>query len=234
MSGATLVDFLAYWQTEGESYVRSGDYEWMAALVPGRRVLEVGCGLGFGTAALLARGLSVLAVDNLADCLAATRVRVGAAAGLALLEADVAALDPAQEQVLRDFAPDVVVCWLMGAPATATGAVAGDGGRAVAAYREGVHRRVAELAARLPSVGALHLVDRTAIAWQAKDLGRDTLVRYHLGKTLLGLPFGAERRHALYRKLDGSPAELAALRRSHPSMKNVVPTLASLLAERKD
>ena len=122
----------------------------------------------------------------------------------------------------------------MGAPATATGAVAGDGGRAVAVYREAVHRQVAELAARLPSVRALHFVDRTAIAWQAKDVGRDMLVRYHLGKTLLGLPFGAERRHALYRKLEGSPAELAALRHSHPSMKNVVPTLASLLAERKD
>ena len=30
MSGATLDEFLAYWQAEGESYVRSGDYEWMA------------------------------------------------------------------------------------------------------------------------------------------------------------------------------------------------------------
>ena len=26
----TLGEFLAYWQAEGESYVRSGDYEWMA------------------------------------------------------------------------------------------------------------------------------------------------------------------------------------------------------------
>lgn len=235
MSGTTLDEFLAYWQAEGEAYVRSGDYEWMAGLVPGRRVLEIGCGLGFGTAALLARGLTVLALDNLPECLAATRTRVGAVApGLATLPADVATLDAQQEQVLQDFAPDTVVCWLMGAPATTTGAAAGDGGRAVVAYREAVHRQVAKLAARLPSVHALHLVDRTAIAWQAKDLGRDTLVRYHLDKTLLGLPFTAERRNALYRKLEGNPAELAMLRRSHPAMKNVVPTLASLLAERND
>ena len=235
MSGGTIDEFLAYWQAEGESYVRSGDYEWMAALVPGRRVLEIGCGLGFATAALLARGLAVLALDNLPECLAATQARVGAGApGLTVLQADVAALDPKDEQVILEFAPDVVVCWLMGAPAAVTGATAGDGGRAVAAYREGVHRQVAELAARLSSVRALHLVDRTAIAWQAKDIGRDTLVRYHLDKTLRGLPFGAERRHALYRKLEGSPAELAKMRRAHPSMKHVVPTLASLLAERKN
>ena len=31
MSGATVVEFLAYWKKEGESYVRRGDYEWMAA-----------------------------------------------------------------------------------------------------------------------------------------------------------------------------------------------------------
>jgi hypothetical protein len=52
-----------------------------------------------------------------------------------------------------------------------------------------VHRKVAELACELPPVKTLHFVDRTAIPWQAKDIGRDTLVRYHAGKTLLDLPF---------------------------------------------
>jgi SAM-dependent methyltransferase len=207
----------------------------MAALVPGRRVLEIGCGLGFGSAALAARGLEVLAIDSLPECLAATRERLGEVAGkVGLMQADVTALDAGQVAMAHDFAPDVVVCWLMGAPSATTGATASDGGQAVAAYREGVHRRVAELAAQLPSVRALHLVDRTAIPWQAKDIGRDTLVRYHLGKTLLDLPFVAERRNARYRKLEGSLMDLAQIRRSHPSLKGVVPTLASLLAERKN
>jgi SAM-dependent methyltransferase len=235
MSGATVGEFLAYWQDEGAAYVRRGDYEWMAELVPGKRVIEIGCGPGFGTAALAARGLVVLAVDNLAECLAATRARLAEATGeVIFMQADVAALTVEQLAALEAFAPDVVVCWLMGAPATATGAVTGDGGQAVVAYRETVHRLVAELAARLPSVRALHLVDRTAIAWQAKDFGRDTLLRYHLGKTLADLPFGAERRNALYRRLEGNQADLAQMRRAYPSMKNVVPTLASLLAERKN
>ena len=235
MSGATISEFLDYWHQEGEAYVRAGDYEWMAALVPGQRVLEIGCGLGFGSVALVARGLDVLAIDSLPECLDATRERLsGEAAKVKLLQADVGALEAGQMTAIVEFSPDVVVCWLMGAPATTTGAVGGDGGQAVAAYREGVHRQVAELAAQLPSVRALHFVDRTAIAWQAKDVGRDTLVKYHLGKTLLGLPFVAERRNALYRKLEGSLVDLASIRRSHPSLRNVVPVLASLLAERKN
>lgn len=235
MSGATVSAFLDYWRQEGEAYVRAGDYAWMATLVPGRRILEIGCGLGFGSAALAARGLQVLAIDNLPECLAATHERLGGSgAALETMLAEIGTVDAEQMAKIGTFAPDVVVCWLMGAPSGTTGAAGGDGGQAVAAYRERVHRQVAELAARLQSVRALHFVDRTAIAWQAKDVGRDTLVSYHQGKTLLGLPFTAERRHALYRKLEGGQADLAQIRRSHPSLRNVVPVLASLLAERKN
>jgi len=231
MSGTTVAEFIGYWEAEGQHYVRRGDYEWMASLVPGQRVLEIGCGVGFATQALAVRGLKVLAVDSLAECLAATRLRVE---GLyvTLLEAELTALGDEQRAQIAAFAPDTVVCWLMGAPAAITGATSADAGQAVAAYREKIHRLVAELAAGLPSVQALHLVDRTAIAWQAKDIGRDTLVQYHLGTTLRDLPFVADRRNALYRKLDDS-ADLAKIRNSHRTMKNVVPTLASLLAERK-
>lgn len=230
MSGATVADFLTYWEAEGERYARHGDYDWMAGLVPGRRVLEIGCGPGFSTQALAARGLAVLAVDALAECLAATQARV-AGSDVVLLQADLAALTDEQRRQIEAFAPESVVCWLMGAPADTTGAQASDAGQAVVAYREKLHRLVAELAASLPTVQALHLVDRTVIPWQAKDIGRDTLVGYHLGKTLRALPFTADRRHALYRKLEADPAQL---RKTHPALKGAVPTLASLLAERNN
>ena len=234
MSGAQVADFIDYWQHEGEAYARRGDYEWMAAQVPGQRVLEIGCGVGFGTAALSARGLTVFAIDSLAECLEATRQRVaGMAPVVEFLQIDVTTLSDEEHARLRAFAPDCVVCWLMGAPADQTGASRSDAGQAVAAYRERLHRLVAEIAASLESVRALHYVDRTAIPWQAKDIGRDTLVRYHAGKTLLDLPFLAERHNALYRKLEGNVVDLGEVRRSHPSLKSVVPTLASLLAERK-
>lgn len=233
MSGANVDEFIAYWEKEGESYVRRGDYDWMAGLVAGRRVLEIGCGVGYATQALLARGCTVLAIDTLPACLAATAGRVGDTDRLELLEADIARIDDAQFARLAAFAPEVVVCWLMGAPADTTGARATDAGQAVAAYREQVQRQVAELAAALPGVTALHIVDRTAIPWQAKDIGRDTLVRYHQFKTLIDLPWVAERRHALYRKLEDNALELARLRQAHPALKGVVPVLASLFVERK-
>ena len=230
MSGVTVAEFLGYWEAEGAAYVRHGDYDWMASLVPGKRILEIGCGLGFGTQALLARGLKVLALDTLDECLAASRAKT-AGQGAEFLLADVAMLNAQQVQIITDFAPDGVVCWLMGAPAQVTGATQHDGGLAVAAYRENIHRKTAELAASLATVKTLHLVDRTAIPWQAKDIGRDTLVRYHAGKTLLDLPFSATRQNALYRKLGENV--ITPMRPAHSAMKSVVPTLASLLAERK-
>ncbi|MGE5470907.1 MAG: class I SAM-dependent methyltransferase [Bacteroidota bacterium] len=232
MSGTTVADFIGYWEAEAASYVRRGDYEWMASLVPGRKVLEIGCGIGYSTQALAARGLSVLAIDSLAECLAATEARVHGQ-DVSLIQTEVTALAAEQRARIEAFAPDTVVCWLMGAPAEITGATPTDAGQAVAAYREKIHRAVAELAAGLPGVQALHYVDRTAISWQAKDIGRDTLVSYHSGKTLRDLPFSAERNNALYRKLDDNTVDIEKIRKSHPSMKSVVPTLASLLAKRK-
>lgn len=234
MSGRTVADFLGYWANEGEIYARCGDYEWMAGLVPGKRVLEIGCGLGFGTEALTLRGMDVLALDTLDECIVAARQRVAGRGAVSFMQAEVTALDDEQRAGVLAFCPDTVVCWLMGAPASVTGASAHDGGQAVAAYREKIHRAVAELAASLACVRFLHFVDRTAIPWQAKDIGRDTLVRYHLGKTLLGLPFSATRTNALYRKLGDKVVDMATARRTGPALKSVTPTLASLLAERKD
>lgn len=235
MSGASVSDFIAYWEEEGAAYAKRGDYDWMASLTGARRVLEIGCGVGFGTVALARRGAEILAVDNLQECLEATRSKITALpeAKVDLQLIDLQNISATDREKLLAFAPEVVVCWLMGAPAETTGAVKSDAGQAVAAYREQLHRIVAELANSLPSVTALHLVDRTAIPWQAKDIGRDTLIRYHTGKTLLDLPFAAERKDALYRKLEGNVVDLSEVRRSHPSLKSVVPTLASLVATRR-
>ncbi len=238
MRGKSVADFLSYWEEEGQAYVRRGDYAWMAERIPVGRVLEVGCGLGFATQALSARGCPVLALDSLDECLALTHQRLADATdGVSFLQADVTALEPAQLAVIREFTPLSVVCWLMGAPAEKPGSTVSTAGQAVAVYRERVHRAVAQLAASLPRVQYLHLVDRTAIPWQAKDVGRDTLVRYHQERTLAGLPFSTTREQALYRKLGDKVVNIEQLRaqlqyQSHPALKHVVPTLASLLARR--
>ena len=63
MSGATVAEFIAYWEDEGQAYVRRGDYDWMASLVPGKRVLDIGCGIGFATQALACMREFGLAAD---------------------------------------------------------------------------------------------------------------------------------------------------------------------------
>ena len=67
MSGATVAEFIAYWEGEGQAYVRRGDYAWMAGLVPGQRVLEIGCGIGFGTQALVDRFNLLMCAGQLSD-----------------------------------------------------------------------------------------------------------------------------------------------------------------------
>jgi SAM-dependent methyltransferase len=236
--------FLDYWETEGATYARAGDYAWMAAQAPeAKRVLEIGCGVGFGTLALLQRGFSVLAVDMLEACLAATRGRIanaGQAGEIAFLQADINQLDAAARQVIADFQPQIVLCWLMGAPREISGATSEknqEASETVTAYRKKTHRQAAELAASLPDVIALHFVDRTALPWQAKDLGRKVLMRYHSQDTLADLPFDVARQDTLYRKLAGGAEEMAWLQRkiahAQPALKSVVPVLGSLVARRR-
>lgn len=228
----SLEKFLTYWGDEGASYTRHGDYQWMASLVPGQRVLEIGCGLGFGTEALLQRSLQVFALDELAECTAATQRRTAAYSdSLQTLTADLTQLTAEQLATITEFAPDTVVCWLMGAPSERTGAKSGDGGRAVVAYRQKLHRQIAELATRLPSVQHLHLLDRSAIAWAAKDMGRDILANYHREHTIKDLPWLALREHATYRKLQGSTQQVSLVHVS--ALRGAVPVLASLLMPRQ-
>lgn len=237
-------DFIGYWESEGAAYARRGDYAWMADRLSGlgtgtgetKRVLEIGCGVGFGTEALLSAGHSVLAVDILPACLTVAEARAKALglfserATFQLL--DVEHVSEETRASLEAFAPNAVVCWLMGAPQDMTGASEGDAGRAVAQYRERLHRVVASLSASLASVRLLHLVDRTVIPWQAKDLARDTLVRYHLSKTTLDLPWQAVRADALYRKMAVPDVDLGALRQRHAALKSATPALASLCLRR--
>lgn len=233
MSSTEEQGFIAYWEEEGAAYARRGDYAWMAQQLPPAvgRVLEIGCGVGFGTQALIERGYEVIAVDQMPVCLEAVRARVFAD-GLQVELADVGNLSKETRSSWEVFAPEAVVCWLMGAPQDMTGAVQGDAGRAVAAYRERVHRQVAELASELSSVRCLHYVDRTVIPWQAKDLARDTLLRYHQGKTTLDLPWQAVRGDTLYRRIEIPDADLSELKKSHPALQSAAAALASICLHR--
>ncbi|MDR0529275.1 MAG: class I SAM-dependent methyltransferase [Zoogloeaceae bacterium] len=231
------LDFLARWEEEGKAHQAYGDYDWMADRLPPdvTTVLEIGCGAGYSTLALLKKGYSVLALDNREECLSRAAESGERPPALSLLHADLRSLTETAKKTLQNFRPDAIVCWLMGASAEDVGVAANttrdEMGRFVAAYRETLHRAVALLANDLSSVRYAHLVDRTAIPWQGKEHGREILAQYHLRQTFSGLPFAASRRDSLYRKLE-TGAELTELRHTHPGLKSVAPALASLCLKR--
>ena len=232
-AGEALPAFVR-WQHEAEKHDRAGDYAWMAErLVPGR-VLEIGCGVGFGSRALQRRGCAVLALEPESDCIAiaASRCSEDRAAGDGVaanfLQSDVGRMGAEQRAAVEAFAPEWVVCWLMGAADEALDRSLPPA-QAVQKYREAVHRQVAELAAGLPSVRGVHLVDRTAFPWKIKDTARETLVVYHQATTFAGLPFALDLKDAVYRKLDDRQWPAPAAQRHSAG---VVPVLGSLIARR--
>lgn len=229
----TVGEEVARWLTEGERHARAGDYGWMADLVPDGTVLEIGCGGGFSTQALHAAGHAVLVLEPEAACreLVSAKLQAEGIAARVLPLTVEAAMTPDSLSEIMAFAPQTVVCWLMGGTDASVEA-AGPGapiGKAVQAFREGVHRQVAELAARLPSVRQIHLVDRTAFPWKIKDTARDTLVLYHMATTFAGLPFVLHKSDTLYRKLDATAWPDVGAR---DRVAGIVPVLGSLVARR--
>lgn len=223
------------WAHEAEKHDRAGDYAWMAERLAPCRVLEIGCGVGFGTLALQRRGCAVLTLEPEGDCIAIASSRcsedlAAAKSGVAarFLQAQAGQLDPSARAEVEAFAPEWVVCWLMGAADEALDRSL-PAAQAVQKYREAVHRHVAELAASLPSVQGVHLVDRTAFPWKIKDTARETLIVYHQATSFSGLPFRLDLKDTLYRKLDERQWPTPASQKNNTGM---VPVLGSLLARR--
>lgn len=219
------------WFAEAETHARSGDYAWLAERLPGRRVLEVGCGAGFGSVAIQAQGAALLVIEPIAACRAALDARLAESdrkEAITVLAGSVGALDNGALDAIRDFAPDCIVCWLAGGSAEQL-AESGATGAAdpVKAFRESLHRQVALLAASLHSVKAVQLADRSAFPWQIKDTARDTLVGYHRASTFADLPFTCDRRDGLFRKL-----EVGRWSRELQRRGGMTPVLGSLVARK--
>ena len=236
-SGEEIPAFVR-WQFEAEKHDRAGDYRWMAERLPPCRVLEIGCGAGFGTLALQRNGFSVLSLEPVGDCVAIADARcsedlatVKSGVAARFLQVEVGRIDDAARAEIEAFAPDWVLCWLFGADDAALDRRL-PVPQAVQKYREGVHRQVAELAASLPSVQGVQLVDRTAFPWKIKDTARETLVVYHQATSFSGLPFALDIKDALYRKLDERQWPAPVTPMTQRNIAAPVPVLGSLLARR--
>lgn len=223
----------ARWQREAEKHWQSGDYAWMAGLVGVGRVLEIGSGAGFSTLSLVRRGCSVMTIEPDVECRAMTETRIRTELSEAgdspvkLIAAEVGVLSTAQVDEILGFAPETLVCWLMGAKDEALDKSLPEVQR-VPKHREFVHRQVAELAARLPSVQVVQLVDRTAFPWKIKDSARETMAGYHAATSFSRLPFVVSASDAIFRKLDERYWPSAGAK----NVAGMVPVLGAVSARR--
>lgn len=199
---------LARWQAESLQLERAGLYDWLANRIPGQRVLEIGCGFGASTAALIKRGKTVFALDNRMDCLTATQQRMPEATyGVA----DVHHYDERLVDDLQAFAPDAVVCWLAGAPAESLPREV-PAAYAVMQHRLVLQQAVVRLAARLESVRTVHLADRTAFPWKMKDTGRQTMAKMIETTVIVDAPFTLTDADVQFRKIpESNSVETTAL-----------------------
>ena len=196
----SLNDTLARWLSESSDLEKQGAYDWLCGRISSAatRVLEIGCGFGASTAALVRHGKTVFALDNRLECLEATRERVpDAIYGLA----DVAQIHEMLLADLKDFAPEAMVLWIAGAPAESLPHHV-PAQQAVMQYRLAFQKAALMLAAQVPSIMSVHLADRTAFPWQMKDAGRDTMAQIIRASVIANAPFSVDVADVQFRKLN--------------------------------
>lgn len=196
----SLNDTLARWSSESSDLEKQGAYDWLCRRIDpaATRVLEIGCGFGASTAALVHQGKTVFALDNRMECLEATRERVpDAIYGLA----DVGQVHEMLLADLKDFAPQAMVLWIAGAPADALPHHV-PAQQAVMQYRLAFQKAAIGLAAQVPSITSVHLADRTAFPWQMKDAGRDSMAQIIRASVIADAPFSVDVADVQFRKLN--------------------------------
>lgn len=111
-------DYANQWDASAEFFYRKGYYSWMAQAVKEfHTVLEVGCGTGYSTLALLEEGHRVIAVDCNPECIAKAQSLVAnkemLSENVVFLEGDVA--NPMfRLKIASEFSYDAVLCWNVG------------------------------------------------------------------------------------------------------------------------
>jgi len=192
------VDTSLGWRAQAASLDGVGAYSWMASRLYGAtRVLEVGCGWGNGTLAMVVEGMKVIAVENDPNAVDATlsmlrshgvRAEVAMSLGDGLdRSADVVIVNADFFHLLRGdvsfSALDAIVCWNAGTEVIAFGRRTDFAGEAEAASRrvEPLQRAAFGVAARMASGTTVHVVDRVSYRHEHRPQVVDAFSRRHAG-----------------------------------------------------
>lgn len=221
-----LESTLTRWRAESASLDRLGVYDWLTSRVDAECVLEIGCGFGLSTAALVRGGKRVFALDIRRDCLEATQALVP---GVTLGMADVNHYDERLLADLQAFGPRAVVCWLAGGPADALPRDV-PAAYAVMQHRLQLQNAVVRMATKLVSVQTVHLADRTAFPWKMKDAGRKTMSGMIVAAVIAEAPFVLDESDVQFRKIE-STVGLNGQRGNAPA--GVVPVIGEATIKRR-
>lgn len=101
------------WQVSSKFFLDSNYYESMSEILkPYKRVLELGCGVGYSTLSLVNGGHEVIAVEKNHECIlkAKSLLEENEGAGVTFIEADIME-ECFRNDIISSQKVDVVICW---------------------------------------------------------------------------------------------------------------------------
>ncbi len=113
-----IEQYAEQWNCSAQFFYDKKYYQWMCEKLIGfKTVMEIGCGTGYSTLALLNSGHKVIAIDKNHECIMAAKKLIADNGhkkdDIIFLEGDVADLQ-FREQTLSKYACDIVICWNIG------------------------------------------------------------------------------------------------------------------------
>ena len=111
-------NYALQWDNSAKYFYDNGYYDWMAERIDSyNSVLEIGCGTGYSTLALVRKGFKVIAVDKNQECLNKAKSLLAKMGytdkQVVFIKGDVAQ-DSFRSELVNEYDFNVVVCWNIG------------------------------------------------------------------------------------------------------------------------